>query len=248
MADYHAIAYTDARYDEALPEEEEAGTHKRLLASIRIVCNKPTDALDPASRINFAELYTVQYNCKVKLFGRVDERFHPQFDELRHHVLQRIFPTPRNRVILPLRRIATPTLSMQTHAGAVVNMPEVMNRPELGDKREGPSENASTQEQLTMGSMVAASSASAKGKGRAVDKVTVSWANESNPNPRTRDHRPSGARWPNYAVHSSKTKLGPNEQQKRQRTAKMAQKAQRGDEGETSQIPDADTSHDASQG
>src|SRR5207248_7328375 len=39
---------------------------------LRVICEDPTlQKLHPASRINFAKVYTIEYNIKVRTFGRI---------------------------------------------------------------------------------------------------------------------------------------------------------------------------------
>lgn len=39
---------------------------------IRVVLFNPRDKLDATSRINYAKVYTIEYNVKVHFIGRVD--------------------------------------------------------------------------------------------------------------------------------------------------------------------------------
>ena len=49
------------------PEEEEQLTKSPLY----IKTEDPSITIDPASRINFAKVYTVEYNLKVRNLGRI---------------------------------------------------------------------------------------------------------------------------------------------------------------------------------
>jgi hypothetical protein len=66
-ADHHAIVYT-GRKPVSFKGEREKGL---MMRSIKVIPNSPRDSLDPASRLNYAKSYTVEYNVKVCLIGRV---------------------------------------------------------------------------------------------------------------------------------------------------------------------------------
>jgi hypothetical protein len=51
---------------------------------IRVVPNSPREKLDPASRVNYAKIYTVEHNVKVAFIGHIAEsdqyKFNTDFD------------------------------------------------------------------------------------------------------------------------------------------------------------------------
>jgi hypothetical protein len=51
------------------------------LASIRIHPNRPTDKLDATSRINYAKIYTIEYNVKIQSVGEIDRNHIERFLE-----------------------------------------------------------------------------------------------------------------------------------------------------------------------
>jgi len=54
-----------------------------MLSPIRVVPDRPTDTMDPMSRLNFTKVYTVEKNILVGDFGTIYEqdlaRFKDQF-------------------------------------------------------------------------------------------------------------------------------------------------------------------------
>jgi hypothetical protein len=69
-ADDHAIIYTG---DLALKKGE-----KLRKKAIKMIPNSPRHHLDPASRINYAKLYTVEHNVKVDFIGTIYQKHKQQ--------------------------------------------------------------------------------------------------------------------------------------------------------------------------
>lgn len=92
MPEHHAIVYTGDIPPEPLSSEVESGQYEKMKPPIRITPDIPTSMLDPESRVNFSELYTVHIYSKVKPFGYVAEDLRWQLDLTRHQVFERIFP------------------------------------------------------------------------------------------------------------------------------------------------------------
>nr|OQO30900.1 hypothetical protein B0A51_03183 [Rachicladosporium sp. CCFEE 5018] len=63
----HGIVYTGEQRHEA-----SSVTHDLLPQAVRVFPDVPNDALHPASRINYENVYTVEHNLKVKSFGQAD--------------------------------------------------------------------------------------------------------------------------------------------------------------------------------
>jgi hypothetical protein len=70
---HHAIMYTGTFPPEEFPEERSGWSWDRGMGPpIRVIGDKPSDQLDPRSRVNFLKTYTVEHYVKVHHFGRVD--------------------------------------------------------------------------------------------------------------------------------------------------------------------------------
>jgi hypothetical protein len=69
-AKYHTIIYTN-KTAVAFKGEKEKGLTKK---PIRVEPSGPRHKLDPASRLNYAKPYTVEYNVKVWFIGKVHSR------------------------------------------------------------------------------------------------------------------------------------------------------------------------------
>lgn len=150
-----------------------------MLASILVVADKPTEALDPTSRINFAELYTVQYNCKVMPFGHVHEKFHARFDRLRHHVIQQVFPAPLHKIQLPLWYSETHLPGART---PVQDLRPDATHSESGNGLAAFQDIAASTRQQRAGSVTVRavrSSSAAKGKQRAAETTAGSVTDEA---------------------------------------------------------------------
>jgi hypothetical protein len=48
-------------------------------ASIRIIPKSSRHRLDPASRVNYTKLYTIEYNVKMHVIGQIDEDHKERF-------------------------------------------------------------------------------------------------------------------------------------------------------------------------
>ena len=59
-----------------LLETEEISTK---FASIRIIPKSSRDRLDPTSRVNYAKLYTIEYNVKIQVNGQIDDDHKDRF-------------------------------------------------------------------------------------------------------------------------------------------------------------------------
>jgi hypothetical protein len=64
--EHHAIIYSSEIAPRELPGEQ--GLVRR---PIRIEQLRPTDTLAPQSRLNYAKVYTVEHNIKVRFIGRI---------------------------------------------------------------------------------------------------------------------------------------------------------------------------------
>jgi hypothetical protein len=53
-------------------------------SAIKVIPKTPRDKLDPASRVNYAKIYTVEHNVKVQFIGQIAGsdrwRFNTDFD------------------------------------------------------------------------------------------------------------------------------------------------------------------------
>ena len=72
----HAIIFVES--DRPRPLVGEPAISKRPIA---VVPASEDQRLDPASRINFAKVYTVEHNAKVMDIGRVSDRSMPRFKQ-----------------------------------------------------------------------------------------------------------------------------------------------------------------------
>ena len=76
----HAIVYTSdkgqkrRKEEKDIPPEELEGEEKLIKKPIRINPLTPRDNLHPASRLNYAKIYTVEYNVKVAFVGTLHEK------------------------------------------------------------------------------------------------------------------------------------------------------------------------------
>jgi hypothetical protein len=68
----HAAVFTGHKAQLA-PGEAEIG----LRPALRVIPNNPKEKLDPMTRLNYAKLYTVEYNVNLRFIGRVDEQSMP---------------------------------------------------------------------------------------------------------------------------------------------------------------------------
>lgn len=64
--EHHAIIYSTR-----LPPSNLSGEQELLNEPIRIEVTSPRHNLDPASKINYAKVYTLEHNIKVAFIGRV---------------------------------------------------------------------------------------------------------------------------------------------------------------------------------
>jgi hypothetical protein len=65
--EHHAAIYSE----KPVTYEDEGLTKK----PIRVEMSNPKEKLDPISRINYAKVYTIEYNVKVYFIGRVHEDY-----------------------------------------------------------------------------------------------------------------------------------------------------------------------------
>ena len=77
---HHAIIYSNPEDNAPSPQERAKGVDALMLTPIRVTTDVPTDRLDPMSRISYSEMYTVQYNTKVKPVGLIHPRSTFMFD------------------------------------------------------------------------------------------------------------------------------------------------------------------------
>lgn len=68
----HAIIYTSKIPPSALQEEFPQRGESGMLQSIRVDADELETKLDPMSRIDFAKVYTIQHNVKVRSLGKVN--------------------------------------------------------------------------------------------------------------------------------------------------------------------------------
>lgn len=69
----HAIIHTGKKIPAALPQElPERGERGLLPQPIRVDPDDPEQKLDPMSRVDFAKVYTIQHNVKVRSLGKVN--------------------------------------------------------------------------------------------------------------------------------------------------------------------------------
>jgi hypothetical protein len=73
-ADDHAIIYIGEIAPRELPGE--LPLRKR---PIRVIGKSPQDKLNPASRINYSKVYTIEHNFKVCFIGRIHEDSEAEF-------------------------------------------------------------------------------------------------------------------------------------------------------------------------
>jgi hypothetical protein len=75
----HAIIYTGE-----YPPYPIDGEDDLTKGAIRVIPRTPRDKLDPASRVNYAKIYTVEHNVKVQFIGSIAPedryRFNTDFD------------------------------------------------------------------------------------------------------------------------------------------------------------------------
>jgi hypothetical protein len=80
---HHAIIYTEAphkrsKWGKPAPKlgrpKEIAGEERLEKKAIRVVPLQPDQQLHPCSRLNYAKLYTIEYNVKVCFIGRIHDK------------------------------------------------------------------------------------------------------------------------------------------------------------------------------
>jgi len=67
----HAIVHMTDEQPEADAPAELAGEGKLSNRPIRVIRKTPRDKLEASSRINYAKIYTVEHNIKVRFIGEV---------------------------------------------------------------------------------------------------------------------------------------------------------------------------------
>lgn len=96
---HHSIVYGTRDEPDPLPLEVELGVDEDLLPSIRVLMDDPQETLDPESRMNYSELYTVQFNTKVMAVGWIHDDSEDDFDVCSWRVLgPACFPAMVNRM------------------------------------------------------------------------------------------------------------------------------------------------------
>ena len=68
----HAAIYSSSEQGPKYLKHEDRSRQKK---PIKIELSNPNYKLDPASRLNYAKLYTVEHNVKVLFIGRVSPRY-----------------------------------------------------------------------------------------------------------------------------------------------------------------------------
>ena len=86
----HAIIFTGAQAPRAMDHERPARDEDGMRSKpIRVIPDDPIEKLDPVSRLNFAQVHTIQHNIKVKPFGTVHpksvEALQSQFSNVWSH-------------------------------------------------------------------------------------------------------------------------------------------------------------------
>ena len=71
----HAIIYTG----NDIPPLMQGESDSSLRGPIRVEPRTPRDKLDPASRLNYSKIYTVEHNVKVKFIGRIASGYQQSF-------------------------------------------------------------------------------------------------------------------------------------------------------------------------
>lgn len=89
-ADNHAVIYSEYT-PTFLPGEKEKGL---VRPAILMVPNSPANKLHPASRLNYAKLYTIEYNVKVRFIGYVHESSGRQVAASYNEIHQAMEPLP----------------------------------------------------------------------------------------------------------------------------------------------------------
>jgi len=69
----HAIIYTEDKNNKGEKPTEAPGEEKLYNVPIRMNPRTPRDQLDPLSRLNYAKVYTIEYNVKVCFIGEIAE-------------------------------------------------------------------------------------------------------------------------------------------------------------------------------
>jgi hypothetical protein len=70
----HAIIYTEVKDQKRKAVRETEGEEKLRHKAIKMIPNSPRDQLDPLSRLNYAKIYTVEYNVKVCFIGQISDK------------------------------------------------------------------------------------------------------------------------------------------------------------------------------
>ena len=91
---HHAIVYTGTE-PQPTREERAQGT---MRTAIKVSRDEPTTALDPLSRLNYARIYTVEHNTKVKAFGWIHPNSRALFEIDRKAVHRSIDSLPQSNV------------------------------------------------------------------------------------------------------------------------------------------------------
>lgn len=92
----HTIIFTES--PKALRGEDKDGNLR--LMPVKVTPSNPRDKLDPASRLNYGRLYTVDHNVKVWVVGRIHRDFEQQlqldFDRFHPEIKNSGRPLPSN--------------------------------------------------------------------------------------------------------------------------------------------------------
>lgn len=140
----HAIVYTKINRGPSTLEVRQ-GVDKAMQPAIEVVPDDPAELLDPYSRLNYSELYTVQFNAKVKALGMLHPRSRPVFDESSSAVLRfRMFPPPMQQMTERMQQLRTLRASQaesstqaQTQRGADTEDDEDDAEDESGEDESG---------------------------------------------------------------------------------------------------------------
>jgi hypothetical protein len=83
----HCIIYTDKQAPGELPGEAPGYNEQAMRTPIRVRPTNSTDIMDPASRLHYGKMYTVEHNVKVYDFGMVRSDHLPTLDAQWRQVL-----------------------------------------------------------------------------------------------------------------------------------------------------------------
>ena len=73
-AEYHAMIYTGREIPSPLPGEQ------LVKRAVRMEPSSPEEILDPKSRVNYAKVYTIEHNIRVRFVGKIHDDSRATFD------------------------------------------------------------------------------------------------------------------------------------------------------------------------